>query len=140
MNFLVIGTDHSFQNHEPGFEGLLRALKAQQYLPPLEEIAEEYHDKLSGSTCKRLAEEHRLRWYNLDMTTEEKLQAGILQEQKGRPMSSDRVAYRVPSDDVREDAWVEKLTASAAKMTLVICGYLHFEPLVRKLREQGHVV
>ena len=71
---------------------------AQKYFEPLQAIAEEYHDKLNGSICQRLAEEHHLRWYNLDMTTEEKHQAGILQQQFGRPISSETVAYRIPSE------------------------------------------
>jgi len=142
MNFFVIGTDHTFQNREAGFEGLLRGLMAQQFVEPLQAIAEEYHEKLEESICQRLAKEHHLRWYNLDLTAAEKLRAGILQEQRGRPMSAsnDRVTYRISSDDVREDAWVEKLISSKVEMTLVICGYLHFEPLVQRLRDKRHIV
>src|SRR5450759_3872767 len=33
-----------------------------------------------------------------------------------------------------------KLINSASGTTLVICGYLHYESLVRKLREKGHTV
>lgn len=83
-----------------------------------------------------------MRWYNLDMTTEEKSSSGILQEQRSRPFSQDFLAYRVPSDEVREAAWVEKLLNSGSEMrtTLVICGYVHFDCLVKRLRAKGHVV
>jgi uncharacterized protein YbaP (TraB family) len=75
------------------------------------------------------------------MTIEEKQAAGILEEQLNRPgMFQEMSACRIPSDDIREEAWVEKLTSAASGTTLVICGYLHFEPLVQKLRARGHLV
>jgi|SRR5271157_4440330 len=142
MNFVVIGTDHRMQSSEPGFEGLLRALLGRQYFAPLDAVAEEYHDKLGPSLGQRLAQEHGLRWYNLDMTTEEKSNAGILEEQRSRPISQDSLAYRVPSDEIREAAWVEKLLNSGAQTqtALVICGYVHFDSLVKRLRAGGHLV
>lgn len=80
-------------------------------------------------------------WFNLDMTTQEKQTAGILEEQRNRPgMFQETVSYRVPSDDIREEAWVDKLIEAASGTTLVICGYLHFESLVQKLRARGHTV
>lgn len=143
MNFVVIGTDHRMQHSEAGFEGLLRAWLAREFFEPLEAIAEEHIERehTHESIGQRLAHERDLRWYNLDMTSEEKQQAGILNEQRGRPMSEEEgLAYRVPSDDVREDAWIQKLTSSGSGTTLVICGYLHFEPLVKRLRTKGHAV
>lgn len=142
MNFVVIGTDHRFQGRDPGLEGMLRAFLVQRWTEPLKAIAEEFEDTIGDSSiAKRLALERNLRWYNLDMTTREKEDAGILEEQWNRPgMFQVRTACRVPSDDVREDAWVKKLTAFASGTTLVICGYLHFEPLVEKLRARGYAV
>ncbi len=141
MNFVVLGTDHRMQHSEPGFEALVRALANQRYFEPLTAIAEEYHDALSGSTAQRLAAERELSWYNLDMTTEEKYKAGILDEQYSRPKKfQEHVTVRVPSDNIREEHWVAKLTSFGSGTTLVICGYLHFEALVAKLRAKGHVV
>lgn len=141
MNFLVIGTDHRVQQGDKGFEGLVRGLIEYQFFEPLEAIAEEYAANVGISVCQRVAQERGLRWYNLDMTPEEKRAAGILVEQRSRPMMfQESVACRLPSDDVREDAWVKKLASSAPGTTLVVCGYLHFEPLVQKLRAKGYVV
>lgn len=42
MNFLVIGTDHRFQNRERGLEGILRAFLDQSWIDPLTAIAEEF--------------------------------------------------------------------------------------------------
>ncbi len=140
MNFVVIGTDHRMQNSECGLEGLLRALLDRQYFEPLEAIAEEYDEVIGRSIGQRLAQERGLRWYNLDMTTDEKAEAGILEDQRRRPESQETVTFRVLTDEVREEAWTEKLTNSGPGTTLVICGYLHFESLLRKLAAKGHAV
>jgi hypothetical protein len=82
MNFVVIGTDHRFQNSDCGLEGFLRAWLNQCFVEPLEAIAEEYCEKIGESVGQRLALERGVRWYNVDMTTEEKCKAGILDEQR----------------------------------------------------------
>jgi hypothetical protein len=141
MNCVVIGTDHRLQDSDPGFEGLLRGWLAKQYFGPLEAIAEEYAEGIGVSIGQRLAEESRLRWYSLDMNLDEKSAAGILEEQSQRPKKfQEMVTVRLPSDEVREEAMAAKVTNSVSGTTLVICGYLHFESLVKKLRAKGHAV
>jgi hypothetical protein len=142
MNFVVIGTDHRMQHSESGFEGLLRAWLNKQFIEPLIAIAEEYHQPVGDSSiAQKLAKEYQLQWFNVEMTTEEKQTAGILQEQLNRPrMFEEAVSCRLPSDDVREEAWAAKLTTGSSGTILVICGYLHFEALVKKLKVAGHNV
>lgn len=140
MNFVVIGTDHNMQSRDPGLEGLLSGFLKLNYIEPLQAIAEEYGENIGESIAQRLAQGSGLRWYNLDMTNEEKHKAGILEEQRNRPISQAGVAFRLPTDEVREEAWVRKLTGCQSGTTVVICGYLHFEKLVGQLRAQGHVV
>jgi hypothetical protein len=74
------------------------------------------------------------------MTSEEKYESGILAEQRSRPISQGGVAYRVPSDEVREDFWVDKLATGGPGTTIVICGYVHSASLARKLRTRDHTV
>lgn len=140
MSFIVIGTDHRMQSSDPEFEALLYAFTKRQWIEPLTAIAEEHHEGTIGnSVAQRLAEAKCLRWYNIDMTDAEKQAAGILEEQQRRRELCPHC--RVPSDDVREDAWVGKLAQSEpGTTTVVICGYLHLEPLVRKLKKRGHQV
>jgi len=140
MNFVLIGTDHRMQHSDPGFEGLLRGWLEQDYFEPLRAIAEEYHDLLADSVAQRLAKELGVRWFNLDMSTEEKHKAGILAEQRSRPISTDTLTYRLPSDDTREAAWVDKLINSGSPTTIVICGFLHFTALLNALKSGGHAV
>jgi hypothetical protein len=140
MNFIVIGTVHEFQDRDPGLEGILRAFLDMRYIEPLVAIAEEFDEAIGDtSLAQRLALERHLCWCNIDMTDREKEDAGILREQEARrKMVQEGVAFRVPSDNVREDAWVEKLVRPGSGTTLVVCGYVHFEPLVNKLRARGH--
>jgi hypothetical protein len=141
MNFFVIGTDHRMQHSEAGLEALIRALLRQPYFEPLEAIAEEYSEGIGESIGQRVVEEQDgLCWYNVDMTKEEKQVAGILEEQCARPAPKDGVVFRLPSDDLREDAWVDKLVKSGSGTTLVICGYLHCQSLAGKLRQKGCAV
>jgi uncharacterized protein YbaP (TraB family) len=139
MNFVVIGTDHRMQHSDSGLEGLMRAWLTKNYIESLKGVAEEYSEKIGASIAQRLAHERNLHWYNIDMTMDEKRNAGILEEQENRP-SEKGIAFRVPSDEVREDAWTNKLMSSSSGTTLVICGYLHFNSLVAKLRKKGHAV
>ena len=76
MNFVVIGTDHRMQHSEAGLEAIIRAWLDRNFFVPLTAIAEEYHEDIgSPSLGQRLANERNLRWYNVDMTTEEKRDA-----------------------------------------------------------------
>lgn len=142
MNFVVIGTDHRLQPSDPGLKALLLALAKQNWIEPLTAIAEEYHERMGvHSVAKDVADAKGLHWFNIDMTTAERFEAGILKEQVSRPrMFPEHVTYRIASDDVRENFWVKKLAESSSGTTLVICGYLHFEALITKLKNRGHEV
>jgi hypothetical protein len=142
MNYVVIGTDRRFQHNDQGLEAILRVWLSQRYFEPLVAIAEEFHQAIGGSTvAQKLAGERNLRWFNVDMTDEERRVAGIYREQWNRPgMFQEAVTYRIPSDDVREEAWVRRLFSEGDGTVILICGYLHFESIVQKLRAKGNVV
>jgi hypothetical protein len=141
MNFVVIGTDHRMQHSEAGLKGLLQAWMAARFIEPLSAIAEEFHDDIGDtSVAQELARDRKLTWFNIDMTTEEKRASNILDEQRRRPAPQGNTSYRVPSDDTRENVWVEKLVNTTSGTVIVVCGYSHLEPLVEKLRAGGHAV
>jgi hypothetical protein len=138
MYFVVIGIDHRAQPSDCGLEALLRAFLHRRYYEPLIAIAEEWDTTKGESIGQRLARRHKLRWYNPDLTNEEKVAEGIWDEQADRRRL--RGVFRVPSDTARETAWVEKLTESTDGTTVVLCGYLHFDALASRLRAAGHAV
>jgi len=143
VNCMVIGTDHRFQEHDAGLEALLRTWTESRFFEPLTAIAEEYHERLGKSSiAQRIAAERHVDWLNIDMTIQEKQEAGIFEEQSNRPgMFQANVTYRVLSDDIREEAWIRKMTQSISSgTTIVVCGYLHCASLVQKLRALGHSV
>lgn len=141
MNFVVIGTDHRMQHAEPGLKGLLQAWMERTFIEPLTAVAEEFHENIGDtSVAQELARERQLDWFNLDMTDAEKATAGILEEQRNRPAPQENIAYRVPSDEIREDAWVRKLVNAESGTRIVLCGYAHFESLVGRLHAGGHGV
>jgi hypothetical protein len=137
MFFFVIGTDHRFQHSEAGLRALLINIAEMQFFEPLTAIAEEYHEDIGSPTVAQSVAEGRVPWFNIDMTTEEKQVRGILEEQEKR--RRENPFCRVPSDDVREDAWVAKFDALSGT-AIVVCGYLHLEGFVQKLRANGHAV
>ena len=142
LNFVVVGTDHRFQENSCELEAILRSLARSSFVAPLGAFAEEYSERFGiESPAQKLAKEFKIRWFNIDMTTQERSEAGILEAQSNRPgMFQPNVTYRIPSDDIREDAWVEKLVRNASGTSIVVCGYLHFESRARKLRAKGYTV
>jgi hypothetical protein len=142
LNFIVVGTDHRFQENNPELEAILQSLARSRFIVPLRALAEEYLQWFGAeSVAQRLANQLQIPWFNIDMTASERSEAGILEAQSSRPgMFQPNITYRIPSDDVREEAWVERLVMNASGTTIVICGYLHFESLAKKLRARGHTV
>jgi hypothetical protein len=142
LNFAVVGTDHRFQENSPELEAILQTLAQSRFIVPLGAFAEEYSERIGAeSLAQKLAKQLQIQWFNIDMTPQERFEAGILDAQSNRPgMFQSNVTFRIPSDDIREERWVEKLIRNASGTTIVICGYLHFESLTQKLRARGHTV
>jgi hypothetical protein len=142
VNFVILGTDHRFQETNAELEAILRTLAQSRFVEPLGAFGEEYSDRAANpSIARRLAKELQIEWFNIDMALHERVEAGIFEAQRNRPgMFQSHITYRIPSDDVREEAWIKKLIQSASGTTIVVCGYLHFEALAQKLRAKGHVV
>src|SRR5229473_8617962 len=137
MTFEVIGTDHRFQQRDVGLQRLLESFfELKYYAGPIQLIAEEWDEQWGKSLAQKIAAEHNIEWLSVDMTPGEKVAAGIAEEQRTRRESGRQV--KVPSDEIRVQAWMEKLEATGKNHVLVVCGYLHLDDLVRKLKMCGH--
>ncbi len=90
----------------------------------------------------------RIRWKNIMMTAQERLEAGIWCAILGcnRPTEEDAdtgatIYHRVPEDHIRENFFKDEIVKSAqeinAKSVLVLCGDAHTEPLRAKLETAG---
>lgn len=136
-----MGTDHRFQHSEQGLRAILQTWVELPFFEPLVAVAEEYNPKIGATTiCQEIAAARCLHWFNVDMSDEEKEEGGILEAQRNRPAPADGAHYRIPSDRIREEAWVGKLTSSKNGTIIVVCGYLHLDELVKRLRAEGHTI
>jgi len=91
----------------------------------------------------------RIPWKNINMTSQERLEAGVWEPLLYRPYDLEftdeanaiKIEYRVPEDDVREEFFKDEILRTAkergAKNVLVLCGDMHTEALKRKLENAG---
>jgi hypothetical protein len=91
----------------------------------------------------------RIPWRNINMSPQERLEAGIWQAYLERPVDFDihtetATYYRIPEDDIREDFFKSEILKAAsnvnAKRVLVMCGAMHAESLKSKLEDEGREV
>jgi hypothetical protein len=91
----------------------------------------------------------RIPWKNINMTSQERLEAGIWEALLYRPQDIDnergvRIDHRIPEDDTREHFFKDEIIRTAietkAKAILVLCGDAHTEALSAKLKADGHDV
>jgi hypothetical protein len=91
----------------------------------------------------------RIGWRNINMTPQERLEAGIWQAYIDRPFSQDFqsssvIYHRIPEDDIREEFFKSEVLKAASEIgalrVLVMLGAMHAEPLKLKLEGEGREV
>lgn len=91
----------------------------------------------------------RIHWRNINMSPQERLEAGIWQAYLERPFDFDidsatATYHRISEDDIRETFFKTEISKAAgevgAQRVLVMCGAMHAESLQRKLQADGHSV
>jgi hypothetical protein len=91
----------------------------------------------------------RIPWRNINMSPQERLEAGIWKAYIERPFDFDfnsgtTTYHRIPEDEVREAFFKDEILNAAgeirANRVLVVCGAMHVESLASKLRVNGHEV
>lgn len=138
MKVIVIGLDHTTQARDPTGD-LKRTLTdlVAKHRPGL--IAEEANT--SETTVAQ-----SLGGLNMDMSTAERIAAGISDELLNRPwkfiVEGDSVVGEVRdyvrnADAVREAHWGAFILNQRASSAIVLCGLLHMQPLAAILREKG---
>jgi hypothetical protein len=88
----------------------------------------------------------RIPWRNINMSPQERLEAGIWQAYLERPFDFDidtetATYHRIPEDDIREEFFKSEILKAASDVTaqrvLVMCGAMHAVPLKMKLEGDG---
>jgi hypothetical protein len=91
----------------------------------------------------------RIPWKNINMTAQERLEAGVWEANVNRPFDLGpnnpiRIDYRIPEDDIREEFFkteILKVTKEVGALSvLILCGDAHVEALKAKLEGEGREV
>jgi hypothetical protein len=159
MDFLIIAIDHTWQlvfrdpfelaeDNRTEFAALLsKTIEARK----VDLICEE-SDPCQLSIAQKIAYEHRprLRWKNIHMSAQERLEAGIWEAllqrpyriiEGGCPDIFQRIDRRIPEDATREQFFaaetIRETEVVGAKNILVLCGDLHADSLGAILEATG---
>jgi len=143
---ILLGIDHRFQKDDAtgNFRTmLLTVLSGSQ----VDLICEEATPDVS-TVARQTAGELGKPWVGVDMSTEERIRAGIqdeLSKPRWYPFCKDgvwvaRSFYYPHAYGIREEYWISRVLRPGIESYLVICGAMHFDPLAGKFRQKGCVV
>jgi hypothetical protein len=161
MKFLIVAIDHGWQYVPYGDETPESAALKTKYQTLLTKavadrgidlICEE-SDPCRLSIAQKVAYEHkpRIRWENINMSAQERLEAGIWEALLHRPQHTIEeppgsgylvtIDHRVPEDEIREQFFIaESLEAAecvGSKSILILCGDMHAEFVREVLEARG---
>jgi hypothetical protein len=160
MKFLVVSISHNKQLTQP---------KDRIELPADDEEMEPLRKLVRGLIASRridliceesnpiilsIAQEEaffhtpRIRWKNIMMTAQERIEAGIWcaildcnRPTEENPDTGATIYHRVPEDHIRENFFKDEIIKAAqesyAKSVLILCGDAHTESLKTKLETSG---
>lgn len=158
MKCLIIAIDHGWQLEPWGHEtpeiaaakdrlgAFLRRVIADR---GVDVICEE-SDPCRLSIAQKMAYEHhpRISWKNINMSAQERLEAGIWEALLHRPQHTTQdadgnyrtVDHRIPEDDARERFFAREVIQAAnavgARSILALCGHMHVD-FLRQILETG---
>jgi len=146
MEMIVLGIDHKLQSQDPALKTLISELAEREGITM---IAEE--NRCSSNTLGRqVSESMNLPWLQIDMSTEDRIKAGIDEklanrmqirgyDTNGAPILA--IRYAPVEDGIREEFWLGTIEGAAKEeKVLVICGCLHSVPFSEKAERRGHRV
>lgn len=102
----------------------------------------------SGSVAEQVAQSKGIRWVQIDMTTAERIKAGIHdklairmlhwpKDEHGIPIPT--FCYASEEDGQRERFWLDRIAEQKPNGTvLVVCGPGHVRPLSEKAQQEGY--
>jgi hypothetical protein len=159
VRILIISIDHEIQLAKTGSEESLLG-ESKDRLESLvrrgimsrrvEFIAEEAHPLKETVAHHVVSTEYpQIRWENIDMSDDERKQAGIYEALNKRPAYARwkgdvcvMVERRIQEDDIREEFFVAKSLEGAGKSEsiMILCGDMHARALKNKLAMLHHSV
>lgn len=160
MKFLIIAVDHGWQmvphgltlhNWPPEQTRLQEVITGAIEVHKVDLICEE-SDPCRLSIAQKLAygQAPRIPWKNVNMTVQERIEAGIYEALLNRPSHTVEVTpgfyrsidHRIAEDAIREQFFckeiVQAVTANGSKSGLVLCGDMHADSLKVLLDKMGY--
>ena len=143
MKLVIIGTDHEFQDSDADLKDLVASLTKSEQATL---IGEEYRSS-SISVARQVAQSKGILWLQIDMNSEQRLQAGINEKLLNRTQIryeadgtvTQRLRYAPKEDGIREEFWLDRIAERRIDGTaLLICGALHARKVSEKAHEKGH--
>jgi hypothetical protein len=146
MEMIVLGIDHELQSQDPRLKTLISELVEHEGVTM---IAEE-NRCFSNTLGRQVSESTNLPWIQIDMSTEDRMKAGIDEklanrmqirgyDTKGAPIPA--IRYAPVEDGIREEFWLDRIEGAVKEgKVLVICGCLHCVPFSEKAERRGHRV
>ncbi len=143
---VVLGIDHSDQGSDPELKSTISGLIENS---AARTIAEENRFRLY-TVGYEVAASSGIRWVQIDMSTEERVKAGIYDklanrmqirgyELNGQPIQA--IRYAPVEDGIREEFWLDRIEElGTGGRVLVICGCLHCVPFSERAVRRGHKV
>jgi hypothetical protein len=143
MKLIILGTEHQLQDFDECLKDLVVSITESEHITL---IGEEHHG-MAISVARQVAEAKSIPWLHIDMSTEQRLKAGIDEklnqrwkiryEADGSVTQLHRYAPR--EDGIREEFWLERIAENQTNgIALLICGALHARKVADKARQKGH--
>jgi hypothetical protein len=146
MEMIVLGIDHALQAHDQPLEELVAGLVKRNHVTMIAEENRIFYDTIA----RRVAESLAVAWVQMDMSTEDRMKAGILNKLSNRmqvrgydanDLPIQAIRYAPVEDGIREEFWLDRIeSATPSGTVLVICGPLHCRPFSEKAARRGHIV
>jgi hypothetical protein len=156
MHYAIIATDHDLQKADSTHRGLEERLatiigRGGVVLIAEEVDANKHVDTFGRDLSRKLIGENR--WLSIDMTNDQRKNAGIYEELVDRNVPDFREVppllvcrYFRRADGIRENFWLDRIEEKCAelKMTegtvVITCGHIHGHHLCEKAKGRGYVV
>jgi len=145
IDCVVVGTDHRLQSSDTALKAHLAHLARNHNFGLVAEECAADASTVAGQVASSLGVPH----LPIDMTDAERKEAGIYDRLCIRPKMrfdpasgyQEEHVYLRHADGVRENFWLDKIEAITCEgQVLVVCGYLHLDPLSEKARRRRHRV
>jgi hypothetical protein len=158
MNCLILAIDHNWQyvphNVETPEMQQLKATLTEAIANRNVDLICEECDPCRLAIAQKMAYEHqpRIAWRNINMSAQERLEAGIWEALLHRPCHTIEdppdsgylieIDHRIPEDALREQFFADEsmgaAEAAGAQSILIPCGDMHVESL-REILEARHI-